>query len=361
METYNRYDFNPGGFKKVLLSIDGGGMRGIIPLAMLAELEAQLGRPIYEMVDMVGGTSTGAVIAAGIGLGMSAQTLLDQVYKDRLPAAFPPRNVLFWLRYLAGGLRHLYDIEPFRRALAPLAMGKTIGDLGQPIVLLTVKDLRTSNTYFVVSRGPGAPAFADWPVVGAVAASGAAPIFFPPILGNLIDGGTGVYGNPCLAVAVEAMEYIGVEAGFVDEEVVHLSLGTGYQPNDMADGAGARLKLFDWLAYVILEGLDEASIQQVLATRAIYGERTDFRRYNPLLTRASITNTLDIHVPPDVDPIRLGLDSTRPAEIALMEAVGRAYARLIDWREPALMPWDTPGGHPMPRIAPVDWRGTPYV
>ncbi|HNJ43713.1 MAG TPA: isoaspartyl peptidase/L-asparaginase, partial [Acidobacteriota bacterium] len=60
----------------------------------------------------------------------------------------------------------------------------------------------------------GAGMFSDWPVVGAVAASGAAPIFFSPVLGNLVDGGVGVHGNPCLAATAEAMEYIGAAEGW---------------------------------------------------------------------------------------------------------------------------------------------------
>lgn len=356
----SQYDFNPGRAKKVLLSLDGGGMRGIIPVAMLAELEAQTGQPVQNMVDMVGGTSTGAVIAAGISLGMTAQELLERVYLDKLPAAFPKRDIFFWLRFVSGGLRYFYHMEPFLEALGPFAQDKRIGDVGDPILLLTVKDLRTSNTYFVVNRGPGAEAFADWPVSGAVAASGAAPVFFSPVLGNLVDGGVGVYGNPCLAVSVEAMEYIGAEAGFVDNEVIHLSLGTGHAPSDFEDGAGSRLNIIDWVQYVILAGLDDSSLQQALTTRAIYGDRVDFRRYTPRLTRESIEEALGVTVPPHIDPRTLSLDTTDPAALALMEAIGRAYARLIDWRTAGVMPWDTPGGQQKPGIAPVDWAGSAY-
>jgi hypothetical protein len=78
------------------------------------------------------------------------------------------------------------------------------------------------------------------------------------------------------------------------------------------------------------------------------------------LLRASIETTLGISTAGRPDPQVLTLDSVRPAEIDLMEAIGRAYARKVDWTQPNLMPWETIGGHPKPGILPVDWSGTPY-
>lgn len=69
-------NFYPIG-KKVILSIDGGGMRGTIAIAMLAELEKMTGKPCQPLFDMVAGTSTGAIIAAALGLGFTAQQTLE--------------------------------------------------------------------------------------------------------------------------------------------------------------------------------------------------------------------------------------------------------------------------------------------
>ena len=55
-----------------ILSIDGGGVRGIIPAVLLAELERETGRPARETFDFVAGTSSGAVLAAGIAAGIPA-------------------------------------------------------------------------------------------------------------------------------------------------------------------------------------------------------------------------------------------------------------------------------------------------
>jgi hypothetical protein len=274
-----------------------------------------------------------------------------------------------YARYVFGGLRNLYDLRPFVDALGSFGTGKKIHDFQKPILFLTTKDLRTANTYFVVSKGPGARAFADWPLVGTVGASGAAPIFFAPVLGNLIDGGVGAYGNPCLAATIEALEYIGAGEGFTPGNVIHLSLGTGFSLNTLADGAGARNWLYDWIRYLIYVGLADAGFQQVMDTRAIYGERIDFRRYNPLLTADSVGKILGVKLIGRPDPAKLDLNSFARDQVNLMEDIGRAYALKVDWMETGYLPWvdggpekgfPRDGGHPLPGIKMVDWAGTGF-
>lgn len=367
-------DINPDG-KKMILSVDGGGLRGMISIAMLAELEKKTGKTCPEIFDMVSGTSTGAVIAAGIGLGMSAQELLQEIYRTRLPQAFKaqPSGIGLYLRYALGGFRSLYTLDAFVQMLGPFAPGKKIGDFSKPIVFMTSRDVRTANTYFIVSKGPGAPTFADWPVIGAVAASGAAPIFFPPVLGNLIDGGVGMHGNPCLAATVEAMEYISrVDSGFRDGNVIHLSLGTGFLPSTFKDGDGGRFGIIGWLKYLIEEVLADTTVNQVLTTRTIYRDRVDLRRYNPYLLSESVATKLDIDLRnrPKPESVSTGLSAVDQPMLELMEEIGRKYANKIDWTEPNYMPWvQTPGetkddgrdgGHPLPKILSSKWKGSMF-
>jgi patatin-like phospholipase/acyl hydrolase len=329
---------------------------------MLAELEAMTGKTCQDMFDMVGGTSTGAVIAGALGLGYSAQQVVELVYREKLPNAFKIPPVTRAVRYVLNGLRHLYPLKPFREALSPLSRDAKIRDLSKPIVFITMKDVRNGETYYVVSKGPGLPAVADYPLSGVVAASGAAPVYFPPVAGNLIDGGVGVLANPCFAASIEAMEYLGAAEGFVDGNVILISLGTGYAPNMHEDGEAGRFWLMNWVKYLISEGMDDANHQQVYAARAVYGGRIDFRRYNPQLTRESVADALGISMEGRPDPKALELDSHEPAQVELMEAIGRAYARKIDWTKPNVMPWDTPGGHIKPRMnrLTIDWAKTPY-
>lgn len=362
-------NINPDG-KKMILSVDGGGTRGMISIAMLAELEKMTGKTCPQLFDMVAGTSTGAVIAAGIGLGISAQELLEDIYRTRLPQAFQsqPRGILLYLRYVLNGLRNLYDLKPFVEALGPFADGKKVADFNKPIVFMTTRDVRTANTYYIVSKGPGAGRFNDWPVIGAVAASGAAPIYFPPVLGNLIDGGVGVNSNPCFSATLEAMEYIGAAEGFSDNNVIHFSLGTGYSPRERRNGEAGQFWLAQWIPYVIYQSIDDSALQQVFITRKIYGERIDFRRYNPYVETESVRDILKVPLNgrPEPSKIGSGLESFEPPAISIMEDIGRAYAHTVDWTEAGYLPWlasgpdagdGRDGGHPLPKIKPVQWAG----
>jgi patatin-like phospholipase/acyl hydrolase len=73
---------NEAAKKKSILSIDGGGIRGIIPASTLVALEQQLGKPVRDCFDFVAGTSTGALIAAAVAAGVPATQILN-IYKQR--------------------------------------------------------------------------------------------------------------------------------------------------------------------------------------------------------------------------------------------------------------------------------------
>jgi len=72
---------------RTILSIDGGGVRGIIPLSCLIQLEAREGKTCREMFDMIAGTSMGAIIPAGLAIRISARGLLA-LYRNLAAQAF---------------------------------------------------------------------------------------------------------------------------------------------------------------------------------------------------------------------------------------------------------------------------------
>lgn len=76
---------------KVILSIDGGGMRGILTIQLLKKLEAIAGSPCYEWCDMVAGTSTGAIIAS-LMLKKKNAKQIEELYMELVSKVFTKRN-----------------------------------------------------------------------------------------------------------------------------------------------------------------------------------------------------------------------------------------------------------------------------
>ncbi|MCB1549130.1 MAG: patatin-like phospholipase family protein, partial [Hyphomicrobiaceae bacterium] len=81
----------PDGRPFRILSIDGGGIRGVFPAAVLAELESRFlnGASITNHFDMIAGTSTGGIIALALAHGMTAREALN-IYLERGERIFPP-------------------------------------------------------------------------------------------------------------------------------------------------------------------------------------------------------------------------------------------------------------------------------
>jgi uncharacterized protein len=92
-----------------ILSLDGGGIRGVFPAAFLARLEEHLEYPIGRYFDLIAGTSTGGIIAIGLGLGLSASEIL-KLYVEQSPAIFDQGHgaVENWVRKKVRGMAHLF-------------------------------------------------------------------------------------------------------------------------------------------------------------------------------------------------------------------------------------------------------------
>src|ERR1700690_419151 len=98
-----------------VLSIRGGGIRGIIPCCCLVKLEEQLGGLTREHIDYCAGTSTGALLTAAVAAGIPASQLLT-VYTERSKEIFTPTGVLADGKRLIKGF--MYDPVPLRDVLA---------------------------------------------------------------------------------------------------------------------------------------------------------------------------------------------------------------------------------------------------
>jgi hypothetical protein len=211
----------------------------------------------------------------------------------------------------------------------------------------------------VVNAGPGAAAFQHMPLADAVLASSVAPIFLEPFR-IWVDGGVGSFSNPCYQATVEATEYFtGLlrrdyqtkhdDLDYMHDNVIHFSFGTGAQPANIREEQKVRDMLFhEWLLYVISETLDEANKDQVRLTEDRFSRgnnwyseqvnhrRVDFRRYQlvldpDILAKSVAQGGLGMVLSAEEGALVRGLEmnANTPAELALMERIGRAWAEAI--------------------------------
>jgi len=316
---------------KTILSIDGGGVRGIIPLACLIQLEAQEGKPCKEIFNMIAGTSTGAVIAAGLAIGVSARGLLA-LYRNLAESAF--QALPFW-KIAANLGNHRYSNEFISRTLSEIGADRELNSL--PVdILITGKNTATSRTDFFVRDNPGnASLWGRLSLRDSVLASIAAPTYFPAHSAELggvqhtwVDGGVGVAGNPCYQAAVEAIHY---SAGaYPPGDTRLLSFGTGSSPHPVNP---KRASFLQWAEWVFIEMLEDAAEWQTFITKLEYGGtgRIDFRRYN-LDLAPDVLDELGVKLPPGTDLTRIGIDSLWAIE--LLVEIGRAFAQRIDFEDP---------------------------
>lgn len=316
---------------KSILSIDGGGIRGIIPLHCLIALEAHEGKPSLEIFDMLAGTSTGAIIVAGLALGISARGLLA-LYRDLARKAF--KRLPIW-EIIANLGNHRYSNETIAQTITELGGQIPINQL--PVdIMISAKNVDTGRTDFFVRDGAGNPGI--WGEIflrDAVLASIAAPTYFPAysvLLAdteyNWVDGGVGVAGNPCYQAAVEALHY---SAGkFKEGETKMLAFGTGRSPNPIN---AQKANVVQWGLWILDEILEDTSEWQSYVTRREYGlsNRIDFRRYQ-LDLGPDVMRRLGVTVPPGRDSTKIRLDAVWA--IDLLDDIGRAFADAIDFEDP---------------------------
>lgn len=249
---------------KRILSIDGGGTRGIIPATALVALESQMGKPVRECFDYLAGTSTGALIVAGAVAGLPATQILE-IYTKRSGEIFAPPQPLAGVKWLAQG--YSYDPDNIRKVMVDelgAASGWTLND--SPIrLLITAKGIDSHPWYFVRDNPKNSQLTGKLSLVDCAVASSSAPTYFSPTTISaggrpvvLVDGGVGVTGNPVYQACVEAFYY----DDFTQAETRVVSLGTGYFPagNDVPRGLVGWLK---WTANTLLDAPEEQQTQIV--------------------------------------------------------------------------------------------------
>ena len=218
-----------------ILSIDGGGIRGIYPATFLAGLEERYlgGASVAQYFDLIAGTSTGGIIAIGLAAGLKA-TDLRNLYVERGCEIFPPIRsgmVGAMERYLRSTWRHFkfrYDRKALMRILRD-----TLGDrrLGEAQVRLCIPSFEGHYGDVYIFKTPHHPDFqkdTNERMTKVAAATAAAPTFFQPLQDagyTFIDGGVWA-NNPTMIALIDALSCFSVPR----EDVRILSLGCGDDP-----------------------------------------------------------------------------------------------------------------------------------
>lgn len=258
--------------KHVALAVDGGGIKGVVASRAIAVLEKHLQRPAYDVFGLLAGTSTGAIIAAGIATGLFGEEI-HQLYCDLGPVIFRKT----WRSTLWPLTRYRYPLEPLQDALEDQMGTRTMGDFwfqDHPHdLVITAFDLVEKNTLFIKPFQEAAGE-EPWPVVKAVLASSSVPSYFPPVEDRYVDGGVGSYHNPCYVAAYEA-EFV---LGWDPAETTLISLGTGREPGSLAPEKIKRFWPWDWIGPVLGAFQESADDQQVHLVKTFFPE-LDFRRF----------------------------------------------------------------------------------
>jgi len=293
-----------------ILSIDGGGIRGIIPATILSEIQKRVGKNLCEVFDLIGGTSTGGIIAVGIGTACNsgqpyAPDRLTDMYVQNGPAIFKkswftPEQALVHPKYapdsLEAVLAKFFGNTEFKTALTPL--------------LISSYDLQAQVPFFFKSHRIARDPKYNWPVASIARATSAAPTYFPPlhlVRGDedyaLVDGGICV-NNPAMAAYAEARCLYPDATNFTI-----VSVGTGDRQDAITYAQAKEWGLLGWASHLVSVLMDSVS------------ESVDYQlRFLPGCTwyRLQVTN---------LQAAEADMDNVDPQNLANLQQTANEYVR----------------------------------
>ncbi len=293
-----------------ILTIRGGGIRGIIPCCCLMKLEDQLGGLTRDHIDYCAGASTGALLTAAVAAGIPASRLLT-VYTERAREIFTPTGVAAQGRRLIRG--YMYDPKRLRDVLAGVfgtAAAWKIND--SPIRLMIPATAMDGHNWFFVKDNPrNKRSTGSVKLIDAAVASACAPTYFDhwPIAGiggktmSFFDGGAGGAANPAYQACVEAFEY----DDFAPAGTRVVALGTGYFPAP-CDPPEGLLQTIEWVTSTLVDSSEDWVDNAV--NRQWPGV---MRGRNPRLPR--------------------NIDEADLSAIPVLVEIGRQMAAAMDWRD----------------------------
>jgi uncharacterized protein len=307
-----------------VLSIDGGGIRGIIPALVLETIEQRTGRPISAMFDLIAGTSKGGIIALGLTKpaedgrpAHSAKTIVD-LYETWGPRTFS-RSLRQRIRTCNGILGEKYSCEGFNDMVAEYLGDARLSD-ALTDVLITAYDTERRCPFFFKSARARSQENCNFLMRLAALATAAAPTYFEPLkletetaaeYYSLIDGG--VYANnPAMCAYAEVMR------DRPEADVLLVSLGTGELTRPLPYDEVKDWGLVGWarpMLDVVFDGVSNTTdyqLCQLLGARSYY-------RFQVILDQRS--ERIDDASPGNLRALRLKAEQLIEARSADLDAV----------------------------------------
>jgi uncharacterized protein len=252
-----------------VLSVDGGGIRGLLPAVLLAALEGRENRLVGQLFDLVAGTSTGGIIACGAALGVPAAHMVA-LYHDRGGAIFD-RSVFQNAESVFGAVGAKYDPEPLEHELGAVLGDRWLHDPVSAELLVPSYVCKLpapsdedgdgvaeqASSFFFKSWKARADSRVDFHLRDIARATSAAPTYFPAArIMNAkgetfvcVDGGV-FANNPALCAWAAAKQLWPND----DIQVVSLGTGTKVLPIDAADWGA-----LEWLPHIFSTFMDGAA------------------------------------------------------------------------------------------------------
>jgi patatin-like phospholipase/acyl hydrolase len=248
-----------------VLAIDGGGIRGLIPALVCTEIERRSGRRVFELFDLIAGTSTGGIIACAVCAPdpLPASELV-KLYEDEGPDIFD-RSLFQRIRSADGLLDEKYDDAALDRALERFLGHKRLAET-KPDLIVPSYDTALPGPYFFKSSKARDAQEDDFPLSIVARATSAAPTYFEPVEAgdrSLVDGGV-FATNPAMCALAEALNVVS------PKDVVVVSLGTGQRTHQRSFDEIKDWGLAAWarpILDVVFDGVSDAvdyQLQRVL-------------------------------------------------------------------------------------------------
>jgi len=239
-----------------VLAVDGGGIRGLIPALVLAEIEERAERPVFELFDLLAGTSTGGIIACALCAPdpLPAERVVA-LYEEEGPKIFD-RSLFQRIRSADGLLDEKYDSAALDDALRRFLGDKRLSE-ARPELIVPTYDTAEPGPYFFKSRAARESADEDFALSVVARATSVAPTYFEASevgARSLIDGGVFAV-NPAMSAFAEVLRFE------PSAEVRLVSLGTGQRTRKRRFSEIEDWGLAEWakpILDVVFDGISDA-------------------------------------------------------------------------------------------------------